>query len=123
MGMRATVKQYSIIVRTREKKAKGRTKLEQEQIWNGFQGFRRNIHPSRSGRIDLPWRWRLVKDIIIKKALIMRAMNSLMLIWKAGSSGDADRHLVRHLKTDLGGLHCRSRGKQRNPKAMFQAYD
>ena len=39
MGMEATVKQYSIIVRTREKKVKGRTKLEQEQIWNGFQGF------------------------------------------------------------------------------------
>ena len=36
MGMRATVKQYSIIVRTR-KKVKGRTKLEQEQIWNGFK--------------------------------------------------------------------------------------
>ena len=39
MGMRATVKQYSIIVRTRKKKEKVRTKLEQEQIWNGFQGF------------------------------------------------------------------------------------
>ena len=39
MGMRARVKQYSIIVRTREKKEKVRTKLEQEQIWNGFQGF------------------------------------------------------------------------------------
>ena len=39
MGMRARVKQYSIIVCTREKKAKGRTKLEQEQIWNGFKGF------------------------------------------------------------------------------------
>ena len=37
MGMRATVKQYSIIVRTRKKKEKVRTKLEQEQIWNGFQ--------------------------------------------------------------------------------------
>ena len=40
MGMRARVKQYSIIVCTRKKKAKGRTKLEQEQIWNGFKGFR-----------------------------------------------------------------------------------
>ena len=39
MGMRATVKQYSIILRTREKKVKGRTKLEQEKNWNGFQGF------------------------------------------------------------------------------------
>ena len=38
MGMRATVKKYSIIVRTR-KKVKVRTKLEQEQIWNDFQGF------------------------------------------------------------------------------------
>ena len=39
MRMRATVKQYSIIVRTRKKKEKVRTKLEQEQIWNSFQGF------------------------------------------------------------------------------------
>ena len=38
MGMRATVKQYFIIVHAKEK-VKGRTKLEQEQIWNGFQGF------------------------------------------------------------------------------------
>ena len=45
MGMRATVKQYSIIVRTR-KKVKGRTKLEQEQeqIRNVFQGFHSNFH-------------------------------------------------------------------------------
>ena len=38
MGMRATVIQYSINVRT-PKKEKGRTKLEQEQIWNGFKMF------------------------------------------------------------------------------------
>ena len=39
MGMRATVKQYYIIVCTQGKKEKVRTKLEKEQIWNGFQGF------------------------------------------------------------------------------------
>ena len=39
MGMRATVIQYYINVRT-PKKEKGRTKLEQEQIWNGFKMFR-----------------------------------------------------------------------------------
>ena len=27
-----------------KKKAKGRTKLEQEQIWNGFKGFRKKLH-------------------------------------------------------------------------------
>ena len=38
--------QYSIIVRTRKKKIKGRKKLEQEQeqIWNGFQGSHSNFH-------------------------------------------------------------------------------
>ena len=44
MGMRARVKQYSIIVCTRKKKSKGRTKLEQEQIWNGFKGFQLDWH-------------------------------------------------------------------------------
>ena len=43
MGMRATVIQYSINVRT-PKKEKGRTKLEQEQIWNGFKMFP-SLHP------------------------------------------------------------------------------
>ena len=35
--MRATVIQYSMNVRRRRKKLKGRTKLEQEQIWNGYK--------------------------------------------------------------------------------------
>ena len=38
MGMRATVIQYSINVRT-PKKEKCRTKPELEQIWNGFKMF------------------------------------------------------------------------------------
>ena len=50
MGMEATVKQYSIIVRTRGKKVRGRTKLEQEQIWNGFQGFHSNSRADSEGR-------------------------------------------------------------------------
>ena len=52
MGMEATVKQYSIIVRTRGKKVRGRTKLEQEQIWNGFQGFPRCHGGYLRGRCD-----------------------------------------------------------------------
>ena len=39
MEMRATVIQYYINVR-RRKKVKGRTKIEQEQIWNGYKMFR-----------------------------------------------------------------------------------
>ena len=42
MGMRVTVIQYSINVRT-PKKEKDRTKLEQEQIWNGFKMFHRGL--------------------------------------------------------------------------------
>ena len=84
---------------------------------------RRKIHSSRSGRIGLPWRWRLVKDIIMKKVLIMRAINSLMLIWKAGSSGYTARQSGRHLKTELESLHCMSNGKQRPPMAVLQASD
>ena len=38
MGIRATVIQYYINIRT-PKKEKGRTKLEQEQIWNRFKMF------------------------------------------------------------------------------------
>ena len=41
MGISATVIQYSMNVRRRKKKVKGRTKLEQEQIWNGYKMFRR----------------------------------------------------------------------------------
>ena len=37
---------------------------------------RRKINPPISVRIGLPWRWRLVKDIIMEKTLIIRAMNS-----------------------------------------------
>ena len=33
-----------------------------------------------------------------------------MLIWKAGSSRDAARYLVIHMKTELEVLHCRSKG-------------
>ena len=40
MGMRATVIQYPINVRTPQKK--GRTKLEQEKIWNGFKMYQHN---------------------------------------------------------------------------------
>ena len=42
MGMRATVIHYSINVRT-PKKEKGRTKIEQEQIWNGFKMFQESV--------------------------------------------------------------------------------
>ena len=41
MGMRATVIQYLINVRT-PKEIKSRTKLEKEQIWNGFKIYQHN---------------------------------------------------------------------------------
>ena len=72
---------------------------------------RRKIHRSISVRIGLPWQWRSVKDIIMKKALLTRAMRSRMLIWTEGLSGDEDCHSGRHLKTELEILHCRIRGK------------
>ena len=45
---------------------------------------RKKIYPSISISIGLPWRWGLAKDIIMKKLLIIRVMNSWMLIWKCG---------------------------------------
>ena len=59
----------------------------------------------------------------MKKSLIMKAMNSLMLIWKAGSSGDAAFYSGRHLKTELDSLHCMKRGKKSPPMVMLQASD
>ena len=50
MGISATVIQYSMNVRRRKKKVKGRTKLEQEQIWNGYKMFPRvRLHGHVSG--------------------------------------------------------------------------
>ena len=76
-----------------------------------FSASKRKIHSSILGRTGLPWWWRLFKSIIMKRALIMRYMNSWMLIWKSESSGDAAHHSVRHLKNKLGSLHCRIRGE------------
>ena len=56
-----------------------------------------------------------MKYIIMKKALMMRAMNLLMLIWKAVLSRDAAIQSVRHLKTELESLLCVIRGEQRPP--------
>ena len=88
-----------------------------------FSSSRRKIYLSRSGSIGLPWWWRLVKNIIINKSLIMRSMKLWMLIWKVGSSRDAARHSERHLKTELESLHWMSGGKKRPPMAMLQASD
>ena len=78
---------------------------------------------SRLGRIGMTWNWRLVKDIIMERALIRRAMNSCILIWKAGLYRDVDHHSGRHLNNELEILHYRSRGNQRPPLAMLQVYD
>ena len=42
-----------------------------------------------------------MKGIIMKIALIMRARNLLMLIWKVFLFGDVARHMGKHLKTEL----------------------
>ena len=86
-----------------------------------FYASRMNIHLSILGRIGLPWRWRLVNEIIIKKILITRAMNSWMLIWKAGLYGDEACYSGRNPKIELESLHCMRRGKQRPPTEMLQA--
>ena len=84
---------------------------------------RRRIHTSRSGRSRLTSRWSLVKEIISKKSLIRRPMNSWMLIRKTGLYWDMEHHSGRHLKTELEILNYRSRGEQRHPMEMLQASD
>ena len=84
---------------------------------------RRKILLPRSGRIGLPWQWMLVKEITMNKALIIRAMNLWMFIWKAGLYVDVARHSGINLKTELESLYLMSRGDQRPPTAMLQASD
>ena len=55
--------------------------------------------------------------------MIIRAINSWMLIWKPGLSRDAACQSGRHLKTGLEILPCTSRRKQSPPMEMLQEYD
>ena len=113
MGMRATVIQYSINVSTR-KKEEGRTKLEQEQIWNGFKMFPAPPPCSSHSRFALPRQPRHFRLLSFPLFVAVISIAVAMIV------GDYDRiqalnerGLDTHLRRIGGGLPVRHDGNGR----------